>query len=103
LWNALGYSQAEFLNGLLIQSARWGGVYLVGFLIACINGALAFAVVRRKSKELAITLGIITAVMALIALSARGSQHTASASSPDFYVVALQPNVPMTIIKTAKE
>src|SRR6267378_7114066 len=31
LWNALGYSQA--FHPFLIQSARWGGVYAVSFLI----------------------------------------------------------------------
>ena len=103
LWNAIGYSQAEFLNGLLIQPARWGGVYLIGFLIVSVNGALAFALVRRKSKDLAIALAIITAVMVFIALAARGNQQTTSVSSPNLYVVALQPNVPMTMIKTVTE
>src|SRR6185295_11876229 len=29
LWNALGYSQAETLHGVLILPARFGGVYAV--------------------------------------------------------------------------
>ena len=39
LWNAIGYSQAYHPS--LIQSARWGGVYAVGFLIVAVNAALA--------------------------------------------------------------
>src|SRR5437660_4983746 len=37
LWNALGYSQA--FHYLLIQSARWGGVYLVSSLLIPANAA----------------------------------------------------------------
>src|SRR5258708_34907963 len=29
LWNAIGYSQAQTYDSLLIQPARWGGVYAV--------------------------------------------------------------------------
>ena len=42
LWNAVGYSQA--FHPWLIQSARWGGVYAVSFLIVTANVALALAV-----------------------------------------------------------
>ena len=41
LWNALGYSQA--FNPLLIQTATWGGVYAVSFLIVVINRRLRSA------------------------------------------------------------
>lgn len=38
LWNALGYSQA--FHPTLIQAARFGGVYAVGFFIVAANAAL---------------------------------------------------------------
>src|SRR2546425_2578709 len=52
LWNALGYSQA--FHPWLIHSARWGGVYVVSFLIVTANMALALAVLQRKRKGLAL-------------------------------------------------
>src|SRR5438552_517312 len=44
LWNALGYSQA--FHPFLIQSARWGGVYMVSFLVVAVNVSLAFVLLR---------------------------------------------------------
>ena len=46
LWNALGYSQAY--QSFLIQTAKWGGVYAVSFLIVAINSALALIVIKRS-------------------------------------------------------
>src|SRR4030095_10690178 len=46
LWNAIGYSQAFHPN--LIQSARWGGVYVLSFLIVVANSAIAYALLRRR-------------------------------------------------------
>ena len=45
LWNALGYSQAY--NYLLIQAAKWGGVYAVSFIIVIVNSAIALLLVKR--------------------------------------------------------
>src|SRR5207302_604721 len=44
VWNALGYSQA--FHPMLIQPARWGGVYAISFLILTTNVALAFIFLR---------------------------------------------------------
>src|SRR6185295_13633761 len=41
LWNAIGYSQA--FHPSFIQTARYGGVYVVGALIVLSNAAVAFA------------------------------------------------------------
>src|SRR5882672_11593857 len=57
LWNALGYSQA--FHPFLIQSARWGGVYAVSFLILTANVALAFALLQRKPKRLALSISLL--------------------------------------------
>jgi apolipoprotein N-acyltransferase len=50
-WNALGISQ--FGNLVLIQHARWGGVYAVSALLAALNMAVALTVldyVRRRGR-----------------------------------------------------
>src|SRR5712671_1086594 len=54
LWNALGYSQA--FHPSLIQSARWGGVYAVSFLIVTANSTLAFALLNHRTRELTLSV-----------------------------------------------
>jgi apolipoprotein N-acyltransferase len=44
LWNAIGYSQAY--HPVLIQTARWGGVYGVGVLIVLVNAVLAYLFIQ---------------------------------------------------------
>src|SRR5215213_6448874 len=99
LWNALGYSQAY--HSTLIRPAAWGGVYAVSFFIVAINTAIAFVVIRRTRTALAAALIIVALVVAVIA----GSRQTATAgdASPYLNVVAVQPNVPMTMVKTTAE
>jgi apolipoprotein N-acyltransferase len=48
-WCLLGYSQAE--NPLLIQTARFGGVYAVSFLVAAVAAALAFLAVEKDGRQ----------------------------------------------------
>src|ERR1700738_2581484 len=94
LWNALGYSQA--FNPLLIQSARWGGVYAVGFLVVATNAALAFALMRRNAMGMVpsvLLLILIASAVAAAALEGLLNEETHSAPVP--VVVAVQPNVPM--------
>ncbi len=43
-WNALGVSQ--YRNLALIQSAEWGGVYAVSWILAVVNCAVALAALR---------------------------------------------------------
>ena len=102
LWNAIGYSQAY--QPFLIRSARWGGVYAVGFLIVTVNAALAFAVLKKTPRAVLSALSITLLIGSLMTLGfyvsrARGN----SPASPFLYVVALQPNVPMTPVKTSEE
>ncbi|HVF42707.1 MAG TPA: apolipoprotein N-acyltransferase, partial [Pyrinomonadaceae bacterium] len=90
LWNALGYSQA--FRPALIQAARFGGVYAVGFLILCVNAALAYALLRRDARSLAVSFSVI----ACVALAVCGLTLTAAPSTEGetgAVVVALQPNV----------
>ncbi|MDT4953841.1 MAG: apolipoprotein N-acyltransferase [Acidobacteriota bacterium] len=96
LWDAIGYSQAYAPP--LIQTARWGGVYLVGFLIVTVNAALAQIFLERSARaarrSAAAMLG--TAVLIFAAyLSARSDTSHAPSDKPAAVVVAVQPDVPM--------
>ncbi|MEP6820130.1 MAG: apolipoprotein N-acyltransferase [bacterium] len=102
LWNAIGYSQAY--HPLLIQSARWGGVYAVGFLIMLTNAALVFALLRRNSRGFALAaLAILLGGAILIAPSLRTRVELRPLNYADATVVAIQPNVPMDLSKSADE
>ncbi|MDX6402694.1 MAG: apolipoprotein N-acyltransferase [Blastocatellia bacterium] len=95
LWNALGYSQA--FHPFLIQSARWGSVYAVSFLLVSANASLAYALLRPKAKGLALSLALL--LLMLLIFGATGFEGTrARETSPGDHaliVVAVQPNVPM--------
>lgn len=94
LWNAIGYSQAYVLP--LIQTARWGGVYAVGFLILMVNAALAYALLRRNARALKISAAVILCVAGVVVLSAAQSvAQTSGLVKPGAVIVAVQPNVPM--------
>ena len=102
LWNAIGYSQAY--HPFLIQSARWGGVYAVGFLIVLANAALAFTLMCRNSRAFALAA---LAILLLGAILMTPSLATRAELRPlnyaDATVVAIQPNVPMDIVKSEDE
>jgi apolipoprotein N-acyltransferase len=107
LWNALGYSQAY--EPLLIQAAQWGGVYAVSFIIVVINSAIALVLVKRDSVAIIAASVMIFYVVFAIPLSRflsdaeyRPSKFD-SLEGPSIGVVALQPNVPMTVVKTPAE
>jgi apolipoprotein N-acyltransferase len=100
LWNALGYSQAY--QPYLIQMAKWGGVYAVSFLIVVVNAAVALVLLVRSKQALLIASTIIVFAIGAILLSNRSSQ-TSQLQDPAIRILALQPNVPMTIVKSADE
>ncbi|MEP6912947.1 MAG: apolipoprotein N-acyltransferase [bacterium] len=103
LWNAVGYSQAY--HPLLIQSAGWGGVYAVGFLIVSINAAMTFALLQRSVRALVITgtafLLLAGLVLAINNLSPSGQLKVGDEA--DAVVVAVQPNVPMDLVKSNED
>ena len=102
LWNAIGYSQAYTPE--LIQAARWGGVYGVGFLIVAVNSALACFLLRRTKKQVLLSLGAVTITAVIIIVSLfYTTESTQRSVTPYVHVVALQPNVPMTLVKTTEE
>jgi apolipoprotein N-acyltransferase len=102
LWNAIGYSQAY--QPYLIRTAGWGGVYAVSFLIVTVNAALALAVLKKTPRAVLAALSIILLTCSLMTLGVYFSRSRGhSAASSFLYVVALQPNVPMTPVKSAEE
>ncbi|MET0649971.1 MAG: apolipoprotein N-acyltransferase [Pyrinomonadaceae bacterium] len=90
LWNAVGYSQA--FQPALIQSARFGGVYAVSFLVVAFNAAVAYALIKRSIRgalaSLAVVACVALAVYGASLTKAPGTEHKTSA-----VVVAVQPNV----------
>jgi apolipoprotein N-acyltransferase len=105
LWNAIGYSQAYVPR--LIQTARWGGVYAVGFLIVMVNAALAYAVLRRTSRAALRAAAVILSVAAIIYLAELNAEFDnstqLSGEQTTALVVAVQPNVPMDPVESLAE
>jgi apolipoprotein N-acyltransferase len=103
LWNAVGYSQAY--HPALIQAARWGGVYAVGFLILTVNAGLAYAALERTARAFALSSIALVLVSTLIILSLYTSKSAAHADEvgPTAVVVALQPDVPMEPVESISE
>ena len=102
LWNALGYSQA--FHSLLIEPAWWGGVYAVSFLIVAINSAIVLVVTKFDVLRVAAATAVAALVVSLILFSYTAvSPIHIPHPMPLVCVVAVQPNVPMTIVKSADE
>ena len=97
LWNALGYSQAY--HPALIQAASWGGVYAVSFLVVATNAAITLLIVKQTRRSIVTTLLVALFVAIVILVSPVGDAH-APQYAP-LTAVALQPNVPMTPVKSA--
>jgi apolipoprotein N-acyltransferase len=101
LWNALGYSQAYHPS--LIQLASWGGVYAVSFSLVLVNAAGAFALLKRDARAFiasTIAVGVVfsTAIFLMKTPEQIGNDSTEAAT-----VIAIQPNVPMDLVKTTDE
>jgi apolipoprotein N-acyltransferase len=102
LWNALGYSQAY--HWFLTQPARWGGVYAVSFLIVAVNAAVALVILSRTRWTIVTTLAMILAVAFVIYVSPGTFRYFDRLSfDRDVKIVAVQPNVPMTAVKSLRE
>lgn len=91
LWNAVGYSQAYVPD--LIQLARLGGVYAVGFAVVSVNAALAYAwLARRSRRALVVSAAVIVAVaVVIVALLSSPPSET----GVEAVVIGVQANVPM--------
>ncbi len=96
LWNALGYSQA--FHPRLIQSAAWGGVYAVSFLIITANAGIAFWFIRRTTRSL-ITSGLLLVCLGglILASALQSNTRHSGADTQRLTIIAIQPNVPMDL------
>jgi apolipoprotein N-acyltransferase len=100
LWNALGYSQAYHPS--LIQLARFGGVYAVSFLIVIVNAAVAYIWLKRTKFDLAVATSAL-AGLALLVVALNRTSSIASTEKAHATVVAIQPNVPMDLVKSGDD
>jgi apolipoprotein N-acyltransferase len=105
LWNALGYSQAY--THALIQTARWGGVYAVGFLLVAFNSALAYLLWRRNARSLLIFASVVGALTLAIfssnQSSSNQSQQASQQATASALVVGVQPDVPVAPGRSMEE
>ena len=101
LWNALGYSQA--FHWMLIQTANWGGVYAVSFLIVAINTAIVLVILKRNVWAVVAALVIGVSVGFAILSAGIFPTNFGVSDAQAVNVVAIQPNVPMTLVKTPEE
>jgi apolipoprotein N-acyltransferase len=99
LWNAIGYSQAYMPQ--LIRAARWGGVYAVGFLLVSSNAALAFLLLKKSWRALAVSAAIFAGIALIIAL--QSGTTPVKQQKAEAVVIAIQPNVPMEPVEDLSE
>lgn len=104
-WNAVAYSQA--FNGDLIQSAKFGGIYLLGFQIVAFNSALLLIFlslfdfgrdsteqnINRKNSYIFSIAFIFLFSLPFISFKTTGNN---SENKNKANVIAVQPNVPMS-------
>jgi len=94
LWNALGYSQA--FHPILIQPARWGGVYMVSFLIVAVNVSFALVLLRGSRFRVMPSFAILIVTLLVLAGSfLQGYLEVDSNGAIPPFVIAVQPNVPI--------
>jgi apolipoprotein N-acyltransferase len=92
LWNAIGYSQAY--QPVVIQSARWGGVYAISFAVVAANAALVLPLARPTLKRIILCALILSGIVAVIAFEQLKTIRQTRRIVSDFeVVVAVQPNV----------
>ena len=100
LWNALGYSQA--FHPWLIQTARWGGVYLISFtlILACLG--IAMLALRRDRRAILFSATALLSAAIIVVISAP-LRFRDEPSAFLAQAVAVQPNVPVDGSETATE
>ncbi|HST50861.1 MAG TPA: apolipoprotein N-acyltransferase [Pyrinomonadaceae bacterium] len=104
LWNAVGYSQA--FEPSLIQPARFGGVYAVGFLVLAFNAALAYALVERSARRTIKALSVVACVALVVFASNFFTANFASPTlkgEPAVIVVGVQPDIIPDFNRTSSE
>ena len=99
LWNAIGYSQAY--HPQLIGTAGFGGVYAVGFVMVLVNATITFAIVQRRRRSLVITVAVL--IVTGMVVFGTGATNKRLDPTAEAHVVAVQPNVPMKLVKSVTE
>ncbi len=89
-WNALGYSQA--FQATLIQTAKFGGVYLVSAFLVVVSTATVFGIVYLGYRRAIVVLAISFGLVILVLLNSRSQSP---AKPPTVRVVTIQPNIPI--------
>ena len=98
--NALGYSQA--FHPLLVHPANWGGVYAVSFLIVAVSSAITLIIMKRSRWTVVASFMVVMAVLFVIMLSKfLPHENYYSSDTSNICVVAVQPNVPMALVKSS--
>lgn len=104
-WNEIAYSQA--FNNDLIQSASFGGIYLLGFQIIAFNSAMllicliSFSAFKNPDdnadsrKKAYLYLIVFIFIFSLPFVTFRAPLQNSETENKS-YVVAVQPNVPMS-------
>ncbi|HEX8735228.1 MAG TPA: apolipoprotein N-acyltransferase [Pyrinomonadaceae bacterium] len=102
-WNAIGYSQAFSLS--IVQFASVGGIYLVGFVVVSMNSYVAWKLLSvlsgKTPKYFYLTILLYISLLAASFELVR-FQKSSQALPPEetqTYVIAIQPNVPMSGLK----
>ncbi|MEJ7709266.1 MAG: hypothetical protein WKF84_05245 [Pyrinomonadaceae bacterium] len=94
LWNAIGYSQAYVPE--MIQAARFGGVYAVGFLILAVNASIAYVWTKRSRRAGVASAAVILAVIiAIVSSFPPRTDSFVRANDVDAVLIGVQANVPM--------
>ena len=91
-WGLLGYSQYRRL--LLIQIAAWTGVYGVSFLVALVNAAVAWAIVRGR-RGVPVAAGVI--LLAVGGTTLLGAQRLAGGPPPGLPVAIAQGSIDQAV------
>lgn len=111
-WNSIAYSQA--FNPTFIQTAQYGGIYLVGFLIVLTNAFICFIFlpVQKKGPWFRL-IPVAAAVFVIFTIALSSPDSSASEQSLETpggigtvagqtNVVAIQANVPMSGLNLEK-
>jgi apolipoprotein N-acyltransferase len=101
-WNEIAYSQA--FNNAAIQSAQFGGIYLVGFLVLLTNAFISFVFLPVGKTKIIFRLVPVFAVLFVVftlffsyqnqAVSINSAEKSKNPERTN--VVAIQANVPMS-------
>jgi len=92
-WNSLGYSQA--FDPVVIQTARFGGVYLTSSILVAVSAGLVFAIVYIEKRRGLIVLTLVGVMGAANLLYGQRLRSTGDQSG-SVTLGVIQPNFPIS-------